>query len=353
MSSGQERSLHNQEIRRLRAMTENVVEGDFQELTGQYRRELLAYCYRMLGSVHDAEDLVQETYLRAWKSYERFEGRSSLRTWLYRIATNACLTALEGRGRRPLPSGLGAPSADPDAELVERPEVPWLEPVPDTAVGVGGLGAGDPATIVTSRASVRLALITALQYLPARQRVVLIMRDVLGWRAAEVAALLGTTTVAVNSMLQRARAQISELAPAEDEVAEPVTARQRELLEQYVTAFETYDTAALVKLFSSDAVWEMPPFTGWYQTPEAIGRLVANRCPAKRAGDLKLLPARANGQPSFGMYLRDEHGDYQAFQLHVLHLGGTGGAAIDHVTAFFDLSLFPKFGLPERIPAGS
>jgi RNA polymerase sigma-70 factor, ECF subfamily len=333
-------------------MTETVVEEDFQELTGQYRRELLAYCYRMLGSVHDAEDLVQETYLRAWKSYERFEGRSSLRTWLYRIATNACLTALEGRGRRPLPTGLGAPSADPEAELVERPEVPWLEPVPDAAVGVGA-GTGDPAAVVTSRASVRLALITALQYLPARQRVVLIMRDVLGWRAAEVAKLLGSTTVAVNSMLQRARAQISELAPAEDDVTEPATARQRELLERYVTAFEKYDVAALVKLFSSDAVWEMPPFTGWYQTPGAIGRLVASQCPAKRAGDLMLRPAAANGQPAFGMYLRDEQGDYQAFQLHVLHLGGPTGTEIDHVTVFFDLSLFPKFGLPDRIPARS
>jgi RNA polymerase sigma-70 factor (ECF subfamily) len=343
-------------------MTESVVEGDFQALTEQYRRELLAYCYRMLGSVHDAEDLVQETYLRAWKSYERFEGRSSLRTWLYRIATNACLTALEGRGRRPLPSGLGAPSADPDADLVERSEVRWLEPVPDAAVGAGGVGTagGDPATVVTSRASVRLALITALQYLPARQRVVLIMRDVLGWRAAEVATLLGSTTAAVNSMLQRARAQISELAPAEDDVTEPATAGQRELLEQYVAAFEQYDTAALVKLFSSDVVWEMPPFTGWYQTPEVVGRLVKNKCPAQRAGDLKLVPAQANGQPAFGMYLREEQGGYQPFQLHVLHLagsagpGGTAGApVIDHVTAFFDLTLFPKFGLPDRIPAGS
>jgi RNA polymerase sigma-70 factor (ECF subfamily) len=334
-------------------MTESVVEEDFQELTEQYRRELLAYCYRMLGSVHDAEDLVQETYLRAWKSYGRFEGRSSLRTWLYRIATNACLTALEGRGRRPLPTGLGAPSADPDAELVERPEVPWLEPVPDAAVGAGGLGAGagDPATIVTSRASVRLALITALQYLPARQRVVLIMRDVLGWRAAEVAAQLGTTTVAVNSMLQRARAQIAELAPAEDDVTEPATAQQRELLERYMAAFERYDIAALANLFSSDVVWEMPPFTGWYQTPQAIMRLISNQCPAKQAADLKMLPARANGQPAFGMYLVDEQGDYQPFQLHVLHLAGPTGTAIDHVTAFFDVSLFPKFGLPEHIAA--
>jgi RNA polymerase sigma-70 factor, ECF subfamily len=336
-------------------MTESVVEEDFQELTEQYRRELLAYCYRMLGSVHDAEDLVQETYLRAWKSYERFEGRSSLRTWLYRIATNACLTALEGRGRRPLPTGLGAPSSDPEAELVERPEVPWLEPVPDTAVGAGSAGAeaGDPAAVVTARASVRLALITALQYLPARQRVVLIMRDVLGWRAAEVAELLGSTTVAVNSMLQRARAQISELAPAEDDVTEPVTAQQRELLEQYMAAFEKYDIAALAKLFSSDVVWEMPPFTGWYQTPEAIMRLIRHQCPAKQAGQMKMLATRANGQPAFGMYWLCEQGDYEPFQLHVLHFGGPTRTVIDHVTVFFNLSLFPKFGLPDRVPAGS
>ena len=335
-------------------MTESAVEEDFQTLAEQYRRELLAYCYRMLGSVHDAEDLVQETYLRAWRAYDRFEGRSSVRTWLYRIATNACLTALEGKGRRPLPSGLGAPSSDPTAELVERPEVPWLEPVPDAMVGASP---ADPASIVTSRASIRLALITALQYLPSRQRVVLIMRDVLGWRAAEVAELLGITTVAVNSMLQRARTQISDLAPVEDEVTEPDTPQQRELLERYVAAFEKYDTSALVKLFSADAVWEMPPFTGWYQTPDAIFRLVENQCPAKRAGDLQLRPTEANGQPAFGMYLRDEQGVPQAFQLHVLHLvaspGGEGqGLAIDHVASFFDTTLFGKFGLPATLPAG-
>src|SRR5579875_507864 len=221
-------------------MTHSVVEENFETLAEPFRRELLAYCYRMLGSVHDAEDLVQETYLRAWKAYERFEGRSSLRTWLYRIATNACLTALEGKGRRPLPSGLGTPASDPAGELAASTEVPWLEPIPDA---LAGAGAADPAAIVTSRESIRLALITALQHLPSRQRVVLILRDVLGWRAAETAELLGVTTVAVNSMLQRARAQISELAPDQDAVTEPVTAEQRQLLERYVAAFEDYDTA--------------------------------------------------------------------------------------------------------------
>src|SRR6202142_3893895 len=200
--------------------------GGFDRLVEPFRAELLAYCYRMLGSAHDAEDLVQDTYLRAWRAREQYdETRSSLRTWLYRIATNACLTALEGRGRRPLPSGLGAPSSDPSGELAQQPEIPWLEPVPDAMVGAD---AADPASIVTSRESIRLALITALQHLPSRQRAVLIMRDVLSWRAAEVARLLDTTTVAVNSMLQRARAQISQLAPAEDAVVQPVTAEQRE-----------------------------------------------------------------------------------------------------------------------------
>jgi RNA polymerase sigma-70 factor (ECF subfamily) len=328
-------------------MTHSAVEEDFQSLAEPYRRELLAYCYRMLGSVHDAEDLVQETYLRAWRSYERFEGRSSLRTWLYRIATNSCLTALESKGRRPLPSGLGAPSSDPAAELAQQPEVAWLEPVPDAMVGAGP---GDPATIVTSRESIRLALITALQHLPARQRVVLIMRDVLSWRAAEVAGLLGTSTVAVNSMLQRARQQISEAAPAEDTVTEPVTSEQRELLDRYVAAFENYDTGMLVQLFTEDAVWEMPPYTGWYQGPADIRRLVECNCPAEQPGDLRLLPVRANGQPAFGMYLRDADGSHQPFQLHVLQFRGP---LINHVVSFFDLSLFPAFGLPGMIPAGS
>jgi RNA polymerase sigma-70 factor, ECF subfamily len=334
-------------VRRIAPMTDTAVEEDFQRLAEQYRRELLAYCYRMLGSVHDAEDLVQETYLRAWRAYERFEGRSSLRTWLYRIATNACLTALEDKGRRPLPRGLGAPSADPEAQLAERPELPWLEPVPDAMVGAAP---ADPATVVTSRESIRLALVTALQYLPARQRVVLIMRDVLSWRAAEVADLLGISTVAVNSMLQRARAQLSEVSPTEDKVTGPETAQQRELLEQYVVAFETYDTAALVKLFSADAVWEMPPFTSWYRTPAAIGRLVEAQCPGNRAGDLALVPTTANGQPAFGMYLRVESGGYRPFNIQVLHLAGP---LIDHVVAFFDPTLFEKFGLPARLPAGA
>lgn len=327
------------------SIADSLAAEEFLPLAEPYRRELLAHCYRMLGSVHDAEDLVQETYLRAWRAYDRFEGRSSLRTWLYQIATNACLTALESRSRRPLPTGLGAPSGDPEGELAERPEVPWLEPVPDRLVGAWP---ADPAAIVTSRESIRLAFIAALQYLPARQRAVLVLREVLNWRAAEVAELLGTTTAAVNSMLQRARGQISQAAPDEETVNEPDTPEQRQLLDKYVAAFEEYDIAALVQLLSGDVIWEMPPFTGWYQTPEVIGRLIASQCPAKVSGDMRLVPSRANGQPAFGLYMRADNGEYRAFHLQVLHLAGP---AVDHVVAFFDTSLFARFGLPATLPA--
>jgi RNA polymerase sigma-70 factor (ECF subfamily) len=326
-------------------MTNIDVSEDFLRLADPYRRELLAHCYRMLGSVHDAEDQVQETYLRAWRSYDSFEGRSSLRTWLYRIATNACLTALESRNARPLPTGLGGPS-EPDAPLGERPEVPWLEPVPD---GMVGAGTGDPATIVTSRESIRLALIAALQHLSPRQRAVLILRDVLKWRAAEVAEALETTTVAVNSILQRARARLEEVSPSEDQVVEPTTPDQRELLERYVAAFEQYDIQALVELFTKDAVWEMPPFTLWVQGAETIGRLISQQCPAQGPGDMRMLASQANGQPAYGLYMRGPDGVHRAFHLQVITFSGTGSVA--HVAAFFDTSLFPLFGLPETVPA--
>jgi RNA polymerase sigma-70 factor (ECF subfamily) len=328
-------------------MVDTRVDEDFLRQADPYRRELLAHCYRMLGSVHDAEDLVQETYLRAWRAYDRFEGRSSLRTWLYRIATRTCLTALESRGRRPLPTGLGAPSSGPGDVLVEQTEVPWLEPVPDALVGAE---ASDPATVVTSRESIRLALVAALQYLPPRQRAVLILREVLNWKAAEVADMLGTTTAAVNSALQRARTQLDQVAPTEDTVAEPTTPDQRELLDRYVTAFENKDIPAIVELFTKDAVWEMPPFIGWYQGPEDIGALIDTHCPARGPGDMRLIPTRANGQPAFGLYMRGEDGGYRPFQLHVLDLRGD---QVGHVGCFFDTSLFALFGLPETLPAGS
>ena len=306
----------------------------------QFRRELLAHCYRMLGSVHDAEDLVQETYIRAWRSYDKFENRSSLRTWLYRIATNVCLTALDGRERRPLPVGLGNPDADPGDPLDERLEVPWLEPVPDAMTGA------DPASVVTGRETIRLALIAALQHLPPRQRAVLILRDVLKWRAAEVAELLETSTPAVNSILQRARAQLEQVAPREDTVVEPTEAAQRDLLDKYVSAFEAKDISAIVALFTKDAVFDMPPYAVWYKGPANIGKHLADVCPVG-PGEMRLIPVTANGQPGFGTYWRDAEGVYRPFNLVVLTLSAQG---ITHSTSFFDLKLFETFGLPPVYP---
>jgi RNA polymerase sigma-70 factor, ECF subfamily len=324
-------------------MTEQLADEDFLQVTGPYRRELLAHCYRMLGSVHDAEDLVQETYLRAWRSYHGFEGRSSLRTWLYRIATNVCLTALDSRARRPLPTGLGAPSSDPGAPLVEQVEVPWLEPVPDALIG----GASDPATIAETRASVRLALIAALQHLPPRQRAVLVLRDVLRLRAAEVADVLDTSVAAVNSSLQRARAQLEEAGLTEDDIVEPTDPAQRELLDRYARALEDKDIGSIVTLFTKDAVWEMPPFTGWYQGPQDIGRLIDTQCPGEPGG-MRMVATEANGQPAFALYMRQPDGSWHAFQLQVVTLAPAG---ISHMTVFFDLRLFTTFGLPMLLPA--
>jgi RNA polymerase sigma-70 factor, ECF subfamily len=308
----------------------------------RYRRELLAHCYRMTGSLHDAEDLVQDTYLRAWKAYDKFEGKSSVRTWLHRIATNTCLTALEGRQRRPLPTGLGAPSSEPSDELVVRNEITWLEPLPDAV----GEDPKDPSVIVGSRESVRLAFVAALQHLSPRQRAVLVLRDVLQWKAAEVATALETTTAAVNSLLQRARAQLDEVGPSQDDkIAAPDTPEARDLLDRYIAAFEAYDIDRLVELFTADAVWEMPPFDSWYVGPEAIGQLSREKCPAEKAGDMKLLRTTANGQPAAAMYMRNG-GKHLPFQLHVLDIKPGG---VSHVVAFLDTSVFAKFGLPESL----
>jgi RNA polymerase sigma-70 factor (ECF subfamily) len=316
---------------------------DFDRRTDRYRRELLAHCYRMLGSVHDAEDLVQETLLRAWRAYDQFdEGRASMRTWLYRIATNACLTALEGRGRRPLPSGLGAPSGDTETELDRRPEVPWLQPIPDALLASEP---DDPAAIAVSRDSVRLALIAALQHLPAKQRAVLIMRDVLAWRAAEVAELLDTSTTAVNSALQRARAHLAAVAPAEDDVSEPSDAEQRELLDRYVTAFVNADVAGLMDMLRDDVVVEMPPAPAWFAGAEAR-RFLSSRVTASR-GEWRLVPTRANGRPAVGAYRRGAGGVLRAHSVQLFTCTRTG---IAHIVAFQDPDLFPAFGLPEVQP---
>jgi RNA polymerase sigma-70 factor (ECF subfamily) len=321
-----------------------VREEDFTEVVNPYRRELLAHCYRMTGSVHDAEDLVQDTYLRAWRAYHAFEGRSSVRTWLYRIATNVCLTALEGKQRRPMPAGLGAPSSEGTSPVEQDGEVPWLEPCPDSM-----LDGGDPATLVSDRDTVRLAFVAALQHLPARQRAVLILRDVLRWRAAEVAEALESTTASVNSALQRAHATLEKARLSPDDLgsAPEPTPEQKQMLDRYVQAFWDKDIDAIVSMLTRDAVWEMPPFTGWYQGADNIGRLIDTQCPGGRH-EMRMVPSRANGQPAFGLYMRGPDGAFHPFHLQVLTLGPGG---VEHVGAFFDERLFAMFGLPDRLPA--
>ncbi|WP_121254144.1 sigma-70 family RNA polymerase sigma factor [Nocardioides ferulae] len=310
--------------------------SDFSALTERYQRELLAHCYRMSGSVHEAEDLVQETFLRAWKASADFQGRSSVRTWLYRIATNVCLTNLEGRPRRPLPTGLGTPDSPAGSELEQSTEVAWLEPVPDAAV------------VVEERDSIRLAFVAALQHLPARQRAVLILRDVLRWSAAETAVALDTTSAAVNSALQRAHAQLAGRGLTAETVQPDLNEAQQQLLDRYVDAFWRKDVDEIVSLLTSEAIWEMPPFLNWYVGADSIADLISNHCPGGW-NDMPMLRTSANGQPAFGLYMRSPgDGDFRPFQLQVLELDG---ARVQHVHAFFDTALFAKFDLPERLGA--
>jgi RNA polymerase sigma-70 factor (ECF subfamily) len=319
----------------------------FARDTEPFRRELLAHCYRMLGSVHDAEDLVQETYLRAWRSYRGFKGQSSERTWLYRIATNACLNALEHRGRRVLPSGLGGPEPDPGtAPVPAGPEVTWLQPVPDALVSPEE---ADPAAIVTAREGLRLALIASLQYLPGPQRAVLILRDVLAFPAAEVAAMLGTTTTAVKSTLQRARARLREVAPAADDVTEPAEPQARAHLDRYIAAFQNADAAALQQLLCADATLEATPFLTWFAGNDTC-------VPFLRAwvmgapGDWRMLPARANGGPAAVCYCRDPDGAYQAYGIAAFTMTAAG---ITGIISFGDPALVPAFGFPPVLPASA
>jgi RNA polymerase sigma-70 factor (ECF subfamily) len=306
---------------------------EFVRLTDPYRRELLAHCYRMLGSLDEAEDLVQETYLRAWRSYDGYEGRASLRTWLHRIATNTCLTALESRARRPLPSGLGGPSEAPEEPLrASATDVPWLQPLPDALV--------DPAAVVAARGSLRLALVAALQHLPARQRAVLILRDVLAWRAPEVASMLGTSTAAVKSTLQRARARLDEVAPDEELVVEPGGAADREVLDRYMAAFENADLDALLALLQDGVELEMPPHLEWFSGKKDALRFFAAR--VREPGQLRMVPIRANGQPAVAMYERGADGALRAHSVQVLTVEGD---EVARITAFLEPALFARFGL--------
>jgi RNA polymerase sigma-70 factor (ECF subfamily) len=317
---------------------------NFMDQAAPFRAELIAHCYRMLGSVHDAEDLVQETYLRAWRGYEAFEERAALRTWLYRIATTACLRALQNRARRVLPAGLGEASVDPGTSLggSGSPQ-DWLEPIPDTLIFE------TPEDAVTARHSVRLAVMTALHELPVRQRAVLILRDVVQFSAAEVAELLQTTPAAVNSSLQRARAHLAQVSPVEDNLTEPdadYPADRRDLLDRYCAAFESADMAALTALLQADVRLEMPPLPIWFTGRETVVRFLVARA-FTTPGDIALLPTAANGQPAVAEYRRTDDGVLRAHSIHVLTTGRTDGVpGIAALTVFLDPALFTAFGLP-------
>ena len=304
-----------------------------------YRGELLAHCYRMLGSFQDAEDLVQETMLRAWGAADRYDPtRASLRTWLHRIATNACLTALEGLARRPLPAGLVGASEDPRAAMVAHQEVPWLQPFPDRR-------GQDPAEAVVARETTRLAFAAALQLLPPRQRAVLLLRDVLQWPASEVADALGTSVAAVNSALQRARTGLVSAHSGAPTSNEPDGRDGRHLLDRYVQAFLAADVSALARLLTDDAVLEMPPALLWYVGRDHYAAFM-RRVFALRGTRWRAVPVSANGQMAFAAYADDGAGGYAAHSLQVLSLTKH---RVSHNVVFADPALFPLFDLPASV----
>jgi RNA polymerase sigma-70 factor, ECF subfamily len=307
-----------------------------------YRRELTGYCYRMLGSAAEAEDAVQDTLLRAWQAAGRFEGRSSVRSWLYRIATNVCLDMLRGRRRRARPMDLG-PAMPPEESSLARmlPEHSWVSPIADARVVPED---GDPAEIAVARETVRLAFVTALQHLPPRQRAALILCEVLRWQAAETADLLGCSVAAVNSALQRARAT---LATVQGGSASPARDPEGELLARYVDAFERYDIDALVALLARDAVQSMPPFAMWLRGPADIRAWL--RGPGAECAHSRMLPAAASGSLAYAQYRVDPAGGHAAWALQFLE---TRDGQITAIHAFLEVAdLFPSLGLPLHLPA--
>jgi RNA polymerase sigma-70 factor, ECF subfamily len=316
---------------------------DLEAQLERHRRELTAYAYRMLGSSFEAEDAVQEAFLRAWKNYDTFEGRASLRSWLYTITTNVCLDMLSGTERRARPMDLG-PARSASSELGEPlPEVTWIGPVPDGRVVPAG---GDPAEVADERESIRLALITALQHLPPKQRAVLILREVLAWKAAEVAELLDTSVAAVNSALQRARATLDEIDPAQTEAFDPGDDEQRALLRRYVDAFERYDMDALTSLLRQDATWSMPPYELWLQTHEDVRDWCLG--PGIGCRGSRLIAREANGSPAFGQYKPSPDGSrLDPWSLQVLEIRD---GSIAGISFFLDTPrLFPLFELPPHL----
>jgi RNA polymerase sigma-70 factor (ECF subfamily) len=311
----------------------------FVTATEPFRRELRAHCYRMLGSLEEAEDALQETYVRAWRAFARFEGRSSPRVWLYRIATNVCLTALSHHERRFLPSGLTAPSDDPNAEVENLDsDLRWLDPIPDA---LGTPDSADPAAIATARVSLRLALIVGLQHLLPRQRAVLILRDVMNLTAAETAEMLGMSTAAVKSSLQRARARLTEAGARPEDIAEPSEPEALALLEQYITAFEQADLNLLERTLRADAVLEMTSSATWFAGNKNC--LAFIRRFLDSPGVYRMIATRANGQPAAAAYRLNEHGSHDAFALVVLTATTTG---IERITLFNGPRLFTSFALP-------
>jgi RNA polymerase sigma-70 factor (ECF subfamily) len=308
----------------------------------QYRAELTGYCYRMLGSAFEAEDAVQETMVRAWRNFDSFEGRSALRSWLYRIATNVCLDMLRGRQRRALPMDLaGAKPADSPLGA-PLPEARWIQPVPDDRVLPAD---GDPAEIAEMRESVRLAFVAALQHLPPRQRAVLILREVLRWKATEVAELLGMTVVSVNSALQRARATLDASDVSTSDAILEAGDENQDLLARYVDAFERYDLDSLTSLLYEDATWSMPPYELWLQTHEDIRKWCLG--PGSGCRGSRLIATKANGAPAFGQYKPSPDGGLEPWSLQVLDIAG---GRIAGISFFLDTEkYFPLFGLPPRL----
>jgi RNA polymerase sigma-70 factor (ECF subfamily) len=318
-----------------------VSAGQLEEVLGRHQRELLGYCYRMLGSPFDAEDAVQETMLRAWRGIERFEGRAAVRSWLYRIATNVCLDALAAGNKRARPMDMG-PSGEPIAEnLNVLPEVTWIEPIPDSMVAPE-----DPAEQTMARETLRLAFIAALQRLPARQRAALILCEALRWKAGEVAELLDTSVASVNSALQRARATLEETQSAPGDPAATLDASQEDLLGRYMAAFEAYDFDALTSLIREDAIQSMPPYDLWLSGRGDIFTWWAG--PGAACRDSRLLKAPpANGLVAYGQYKPSPSGGREPWALQVIEVG-EGGLA--ELTFFLGTErLFPLFGLPPRL----
>jgi RNA polymerase sigma-70 factor (ECF subfamily) len=309
----------------------------------EYRRELTGYCYRMLGSGFEADDAVQETMLRAWRAADGFEGRSSLRSWLYRIATNICLDMLRGRQRRALPMDLGPSSPPVEALLGDwHPDDIWLSPIADSKVVTEH---GDPADIAVTRDTVRLAFVTALQHLPPRQRASLIMCEVLRMPAAEAATTLGTSVAAVNSALQRARATLAEL--PEEQRPGQVDADQADLLARYVDAFQSYDMERLVTLLHDDAVMSMPPYAMWLRGAENVCRWMLEPTPSQCRGSVLVPVGMVNGVPAFAQYKPDPAGGRRAWALQVHE---ASGGRLTRLTFFLDTEkLFPAFGLTAHL----